>query len=453
MSGIFSILSDGQAGLFRLQQARRAAAGGTGTATTGKADTGTGGENAGTAAASTKTGSASSVTDGTRHLSELLAKGSSDSLTDFMRGASTALNAMKQAMQVSQPKARAEEKLQDAERRIKELRNEMRMAAARGDRAKVMQLAKEAAALAKQAGSAAKEFGRGVAASADMAAGGGISLPTQATTSTTTTVEMSQTTATVTLTAGTGAEAGAAAAARGTAEAAAVTAAVTAEAPPPVPVEAPPAPSAETGADTAQTATPQTTTPQTAAQAEKDNKGGGDLATAINAAVAAVGGGSGIDGGGEGKKDASATGQETPRANPFQAQMDANAQRTARFRETDTFARRVEMVLAAVKNVLGEAKASNAYDTDHTRRKNNREELKQYDKVVEEADKAVLELRASAFGTPGGNATAMAGVTADADTAGADTAGAEGGTGIEAGAGAVTAAVPVPAGTTVNVLT
>ena len=453
MSGIFSILSDGQAGLFRLQQARRAAAGGTGTATTGKGATGTDGENAGTAAASAKTGSASSVTDGTRHLSELLAKGSSDSLTDFMRGASTALNAMKQAMQVSQPKARAEEKLQDAERRIKELRNEMRMAAARGDRAKVMQLAKEAAALAKQVGNAAKEFGRGVAASADMAAGGGISLPTQATTTTTTTtttVEMSQTTATVTLTAGTGAEAGAAAEAGGTAEAAVVTA----EAPPPVPVEAPPAPpapSAETGTDTAQTATP-----QTAPQAEKDNKGGGDLATAINAAVAAVGGGSGVDGGREGKKDASATGQETPRANPFQAQMDANAQRTARFREADTFARRVEMVLAAVKNVLGEAKASNAYDTDHTRRKNNREELKQYDKVVEEADKAVLELRASAFGTPGGgaSATAIPGVTTGtdmADTGSVDTgtAGAEG----VAGVGAVAAAVPVPAGSTINVVT
>lgn len=128
MSGIFSILSDGQAGLFRLQQARRAAAGGGGTST---ATTG----NTATATAPAKTGSASSVTDGTRHLSDLLAKGSPDSLTDFMRGAATALNAMKQAQQVSQPKARAEEKLQDAERRIKELRNEMRMAAAQIGRA------------------------------------------------------------------------------------------------------------------------------------------------------------------------------------------------------------------------------------------------------------------------------------------------------------------------------
>lgn len=440
MSGIFSILSDGQAGLFRLQQARRAAAGGGGTST---ATTG----NTATATAPAKTGSASSVTDGTRHLSDLLAKGSPDSLTDFMRGAATALNAMKQAQQVSQPKARAEEKLQDAERRIKELRNEMRMAAARGDRAKVMQLAKEAAALAKQVGNAAKEFGRGIAASADMAAGGGVSLPAQTTTSTSTTVAMSQTTATATLTAGTGAEAGAGAEAGGTAEAAAVTA----EAPPPVPVEAPPVPPAETGTDTGQTTTPQTA-PPTAPQAEKD-KGGGDLATAINAAVAAIGG----DGGGKkGEKDASATGQETARANPFQAQMDANAQRTARFREADTFARRVEMVLAAVKNVLGEAKASNAYDTDHTRRKNNREELKQYDKAVEEADKAVLELRASAFGTPGGgaSATAVPGATAEANPADAGsvdtgTAGAEG----VAGVGAVAAAVPVPAGSTVNVVT
>ncbi|MCW2246423.1 hypothetical protein M2352_002014 [Azospirillum fermentarium] len=420
MSGIFSILSDGQAGLFRLQQARRAAAGGaTGPAATGNAVTDTAGGNAGASGASAKNGGVSATKDGTSHLSELLAKGASDSLTDFMRGAATALNAMKQAQQVSQPKARAEEKLQDAERRIKELRNEMRMAAARGDRAKVMQLAKEAAALAKQAGNAAKEYGRGIAASADMAAGGGVSIQTTtaSTTTSTMTAEVSQTTATVSVTAGAETDGTAAATAASTAAGA-----VTAEAPPPVPVEAPPP---GTGTGTAQTSA------QPARQGE--DKGGGDLAAAINAAVAAVGGGGSAA---EGKEGASATDQGAAPANPFQAQMDANAQRTARFREADTFARRVEMVLAAVKNVLGEAKASNAYDTDHTRRKNNREELKQYDKVVEEADKAVLELRASAFGTPGGgaSATATAGVTADAG-------------------GAVNAAVPVPAGSSVNVVT
>lgn len=389
MSGIFSILSDGQSSLYRLQQARRNGGAGAGHTGTDGAGTGAG--------------------DGKQHLADLLKQGTSSGpnsgLNDYIRGASAAMTAMEQAQRINSPKAHAEERLQDAERRIRDLRAEMRMAAARGDRDKVMKLAREAAALAKQAGQAAKDYGRGIAAAAEMGIGGGAGLAgqTQVTASVSvTTVQVSQTTATLTLTVGS--DEGAAAAA------ASMPATMPAAEPAAIPIPATPIP-VDAGA-----AVPMPPVPAGGASAEEAAaaaKQGSDLASTINAALSALGSASGGD-----------TGSGTV-TNPFQSQVTDNALKMSRYREADTFARRVEAVLAAIKNVLGEAKVSNDTDTDQTRRKERREELKEYDKVVAEADKAVNELRSAAFGSAipgagtdaGGALAAAVGVPAGATTA------------------------------------
>lgn len=391
MSGIFSILSDGQSSLFRLQQARRSAGGsGSGGAA------GTSGAAAGTDATTKNAG---------QHLADLLKQGTaasgSSGLSDYVRNASSAMAAMEQAQRIGNPKAHAEERLQDAERRIRDLKAEMRMAIARGDRDKAMKLAREAAALAKQVGQAAKDYGRGMAAAAEMGLGGGAGLSTQTqttTTTTVTTVTMSQTTATVTVAASVdGAGGEAAGADAGGADAAAAPAAMPVTVPD---VVVPPPEAGTTGLPSAggesASAGP--------VPKDDDEKQGADLAAAINAAMSALGGDA-ASGTGTGNSPSST-------GNPFQSQMTDNALRMSRYREADTFARRVEAVLAAIKNVLGEAKVSNDYDTDQTRRKERREELKEYDKVVAEADKAVNELRSSAFGSP--SAAAGAGVNAAA---------------------------------------
>lgn len=397
MSGIFSILSDGQSGLFRLQQARRSA----------------GGSGGGAGTSGTAAGADATAKNGGQHLADLLKQGTTASgpsgLSDYVRNASSAMTAMEQAQRIGNPKAHAEERLQDAERRIRDLKAEMRMAIARGDRDKAMKLAREAAALAKQVGQAAKDYGRGMAAAAEMGLGGGagLSSQTQTTTTSVTTVTMSQTTATVTVTASVdGAGGDPAGVNPGGADAAAVSAAPAAM-PVAVPDAAPPAPEAGTtglppaGGESA-SAGP--------APKDDDEKQGADLAAAINAAMSALGGDA-ASGTGTGKP-ASSTG------NPFQSQMTDNALRMSRYREADTFARRVEAVLAVIKNVLGEAKVSNDYDPDQTRRKDRREELKEYDKVVGEADKAVNELRSSAFGPPSAGAGAGVNVAAALATGG-----------------------------------
>lgn len=408
MSGIFSILSDGQSSLFRLQQARRSA-GGAGVGTSG-------------------TGADATAKSGGQHLADLLKQGAasgSSGLSDYMRNASSAMTAMEQAQRIGNPKAHAEERLQDAERRIRDLKAEMRMAIARGDRDKAMKLAREAAAMAKQVGQAAKDYGRGMAAAAEMGLGGGagLSSQTQTTTTSVTTVTMAQTTTTVTVTAtmdGAGADAGSADAGGvipGGADAAAVSAAPVAV-PVAVPDTPPPPPplSSEAGATGLPSAEGASTgkgsvSADPTSRNDDEKKQGEDLAATINAAMAALGGdaASGTRTG----NSPSSTG------NPFQSQVTDNALRMSRYREADTFARRVEAVLAAIKNVLGEAKVSNDYDPDQTRRKDRREELKEYDKVVGEADKAVNELRSSAFGTPSAAAGAGVNVAAAVATDGA----------------------------------
>ena len=143
MSGIFSVLGDSQTGLYRLKQASRYA----------------------------------DPLDGPKTVQEQLADKQRGAALPFslaprdQRNANAAMSAMEEAKRIASPKAHAEQRLAEVERRLEELRAEMRLAAAQGDREKVMELAREAAQLAREAGRAAKAYARGLSAAAAMGKG------------------------------------------------------------------------------------------------------------------------------------------------------------------------------------------------------------------------------------------------------------------------------------------
>ncbi|UKJ76080.1 hypothetical protein H1Q64_15745 (plasmid) [Azospirillum brasilense] len=85
--------------------------------------------------------------------------------------------------------------------------------------------------------------------------------------------------------------------------------------------------------------------------------------------------------------------------NYIQRMMADNDLKMSRYREADEFGRRVEAVLAEAKSIIAEAKAANELDQAEERRKARRESFKDYDKVVEEAQDNVNELRQAAFGS------------------------------------------------------
>ncbi|KAA0685925.1 hypothetical protein DS837_12490 [Azospirillum brasilense] len=85
--------------------------------------------------------------------------------------------------------------------------------------------------------------------------------------------------------------------------------------------------------------------------------------------------------------------------NFIQRMMADNDLKMSRYREADEFGRRVEVVLAEAKSIIAEAKAANELDQAEERRKARRESFKDYDKIVEEAQDNVNELRQAAFGS------------------------------------------------------
>ncbi|QCO05001.1 hypothetical protein D3867_20480 (plasmid) [Azospirillum argentinense] len=85
--------------------------------------------------------------------------------------------------------------------------------------------------------------------------------------------------------------------------------------------------------------------------------------------------------------------------NYIQRMMADNELKMSRYREADEFGRRVEAVLAEAKSIIAEAKAANELDQAEERRKARRESFKDYDKIVEEAQDNVNELRQAAFGS------------------------------------------------------
>lgn len=338
------------------------------------------------------------------------------------------VNALEEAKRVGGPKAVAAQRLEDVERKIAELK--MMMRHNHGDREKLVQLAREAAILAKQAGRAAKEYGAGVAAAAEMGLPGGAGAPSiggitieRTTTRTSITVVQTEIAVDVTMTIrGDGAPA------QGALAEGAPSEQPTLPPPPPLPVDAA-AEDASTSADMA-------------AGEEAAEDGEARSAEAVAAEAAGLAGqatAQGVSSDGksasegtdkdkekdrdEGKTDENAAeGQAgeleqlmkdvapslnaTPNAPPgdrirnyIQRMMADNDLKMSRYREADEFGRRVEAVLAEAKSIIAEAKAANELDQAEERRKARRESFKDYDKVVEEAQDNVNELRQAAFGS------------------------------------------------------
>ncbi|MGR0183286.1 hypothetical protein [Azospirillum aestuarii] len=414
MNGIFSALTNGQNSLFQLQKAKK------------------------------DWERAMEAMDGKDAMQILAEKADQAKLPFAMtpeqqKNFTAVVNALEEAKRVGGPKAVAAQRLEDVERKIAELK--MMMRHNHGDREKLVQLAREAAILAKQAGRAAKEYGAGVAAAAEMGLPGGAGAPSiggitieRTTTRTSITVVQTEIAVDVTMTIrGDGSPA------QGALAEGAPSEQPTLPPPPPLPVDAA-AEDASTSADMA--AGEEAAEDGEARSAEAVAAEAAGLAGQATAQGVSSDGKTSSDGKSasegtasertdkdkekdrdEGKTDENAAdGQAgeleqlmkdvapslnaTPNAPPgdrirnyIQRMMADNDLKMSRYREADEFGRRVEAVLAEAKSIIAEAKAANELDQAEERRKARRESFKDYDKVVEEAQDNVNELRQAAFGS------------------------------------------------------
>lgn len=353
---------------------------------------------------------------------------------DQERDRASALTAMEEAKRVGGPKAAAAQRLEQVERKIEELKLAMRYA--HHDRQKLAQLAREAAILAREAGRAAKEYGTGVAAAAEMGLGGGAGLTstteiTRTTTTTTLTLQQTEVSFTLRISSdGTSAAAGASGAAAATG-AMGVPAGEAAALPmPDLPM--PDLPMPDVGA--------------AAAQGLEDGEEGFVQSTADGQAAAAGnlppeiarlvdGVLSGLQRGGFANSGNGGSGTDRPHT-LMQRMLAENDLKMSRYKEADGFGRRVEAVLAVARNVIGEAKAANMLEQSEERRKARRDSFKEYDKMVDAAQKSVDELRQAAFGSSidgkdilaalSGSGEAESGAAAGSDMAGGGAAGGSG---------------------------
>ncbi len=408
MSGIFSVLSGGQTSMFQLQQAKKDWE---------------------------RAMDAMEDKDATQRLADKADRAQQPFTLspEQQRNHTAAVSALEEAKRVGGPKAVAAQRLEEVERKIAELK--MMMRHNQGDREKLVQLAREAAILAKQAGRAAKEYGAGMAAAAEMGLPGGAGAPSaggitieRTITRTSVTIVQTEIAVDVTMTIrGDGPSPGEAPP-EGTPPDAS-----TAPLPPSLP------PSLPTGGAASQTAG-QAVAAGMAEGDEAAEDGEARSAEAVAAEAAGLAGQTIAPEGGANAKDAAdgktdpdkadeekdkekaADGQGTgldqllqeaapglnaaPTApngdkirNYIQRMMADNDLKMSRYREADEFGRRVEAVLAAAKSVIAEAKAANELDQAEERRKARKESFKAYDKVVEEAQDNVNELRQAAFGS------------------------------------------------------
>ncbi|MBP2306966.1 hypothetical protein GBZ48_23115 [Azospirillum melinis] len=373
---VFSVVADGQAGLFRLQQAKKPWEK--------------------ELQAKDAHGQLAQKAERAQALTQAAAKWQSDH--------ASAQAALEEARRVGGPKQAAAARLEQVERKIEQLKLAMRFA--QGDPQKLATLAREAALLAREAGRAAKEYGAGIKAAAELglpgdagaATGGGTMLSSETTiTRTTTSLTLQQTEVTLTI----GISTGEGASAAGSAESAADLMA------------------ADAGADA---------DAQSAGAAEmRDGKLPADIARMVEDVL------SGLDNGGmtaasPSGADPSATGQPAAghsaaptagtggRSAMIQQLMADNAMKMSRYREADIFGQRVEGVLATSKRIIGEAKAANMLDESEKRRRERREGFKADDKMVDAAQKEVNALRAAALGSAKelGQALGAAGTTDNA---------------------------------------
>lgn len=369
---VFSVVADGQAGLFRLQQAKKPWEK--------------------ELQAKDAQGQLAQKAERAQALTQAAAKWQSDH--------ASAQAALEEARRVGGPKQAAAARLEQVERKIEQLKLAMRFA--QGDPQKLATLAREAALLAREAGRAAKEYGAGIKAAAEMglpgdtsaAAGGSMMLSSETTiTRSTTSLTLQQTEVTLTIGISTGEGASVAA---GSAESAADLMA------------------ADAGADA--------DIQSAGAAGVRDGKLPDDIARMVEDVLSGLGNG-GMTAAGPSAADPSAAGPSAAatagtggRSAMIQQLMADNAVKMSRYREADTFGQRVEGVLATSKRIIGEAKAANMLDESEKRRRERREGFKTDDKMVEAAQKEVNALRAAAFGSS--EALAVAGLLGgDAESA------------------------------------
>ncbi|KAA0572026.1 hypothetical protein [Azospirillum sp. Sh1] len=369
---VFSVVADGQAGLFRLQQAKKPWEK--------------------ELRAKDAQGQLAQKAERAQALTQAAAKWQSDH--------ASARAALEEARRVGGPKQAAAARLEQVERKIEQLKLAMRFA--QGDPQKLATLAREAALLAREAGRAAKEYGAGIKAAAEMglpgdtsaATGGSTMLSSETTiTRSTTSLTLQQTEVTLTIGISTGEGASAAAG------------------------------SAESAADLMAADACADANFQSAGAAEvRDGKLPDDIARMVEDVLSGLGNG-GMTSAGPSDADPSAAGPSAAatagtggRSAMIQQLMADNAVKMSRYREADTFGQRVEGVLATSKRIIGEAKAANMLDESEKRRRERREGFKADDKMVEAAQKEVNALRAAAFGSS--EALAVAGLLGgDAESA------------------------------------
>lgn len=357
---VFSVVADGQSGLFRLQQAKKPWEK--------------------ELEAKDAQGQLAQKAERAQALTQPSAKWQSDN--------SAARAALEEARRVGGPKEAAAARLEQVERKIEQLKLAMRFA--QGDAQKLAALAREAALLAREAGRAAKEYGAGIKAAAELglpgdsaAAAGGTMLSSEtAITRSTTSLTLQQTELTLTIGISTGEG---------------------------VPAQRVGQSAAETAADlmaagAADDAESGLAVPQDGALPD-------DIARLVEDVLSGLGAG-GLTGTGGGAGGASGT-----HGPMIQQMMADNAMKMSRYREADAFGQRVEGVLATSKRIIGEAKAANMLDESEKRRRERREGFKADDKMVEAAQKEVNALRAAAFGS--GESLGVAGLLGggDADAA------------------------------------
>ncbi len=358
---VFSVVADGQAGLFRLQQAKKP----------WEKDL----------QAKDAQGQLAQKAERAQALTQPLAKWQSDH--------ASVQAALEEARRVGGPKEAAAARLEQVERKIEQLKLAMRFA--QGDPQKLASLAREAALLAREAGRAAKEYGAGIKAAAEMelpgdagAATGGSMLSSETTiTRSTTSLTLQQTEVTLTIGISTGDG--------GSAENAADLMAADAGA----------------AADSA-------ATDPGAGLTAQDGKLPDDIARLVEDVLSGLGGG-GLAGADPASAATAGTGG---RGAMIEQLMADNAMKMSRYREADTFGQRVEGVLATSKRIIGEAKAANMLDESEKRRRERREGFKADDKMVDAAQKEVNALRAAALGS--GDALAVAGLLGGGDVESAE---------------------------------
>ncbi|WP_042697685.1 hypothetical protein [Azospirillum sp. B506] len=350
---VFSVVAEGQAGLFRLQQAKKP----------WEKDL----------QAKDAKGQLAQKAERAQALTQPLAKWQSDQ--------ASAQAALEEARRVGGPKQAAAARLEQVERKIEQLKLAMRFA--QGDPQKLATLAREAALLAREAGRAAKEYGAGIQAAAEMglpgdssaATGGGTILSSETTiTRSSTSLTLQQTEVTLTIGISTG---------EGDAAAANVVGANSAS-----------ASSAESAADLmAADAGAEADSAGTAAG--QDGTLPDDIARIVEDVLSGLGSGGMTGAAQAGAGEAGSGG----RSAMIQQLMSDNALKMSRYREADAFGQRVEKVLATSKRIIGEAKAANMLDESEKRRRERREGFKADDKMVDAAQKEVNALRAAAFGS------------------------------------------------------